>query len=178
MFARNTMKYPVLVMGLIMFGISLSQESTQKWWSKAMARYIPSTCSAVVDRVTKKAPSSWVMECEGTDFLRLTVPFDKELKDPNDLRIAMYRELANLYAQFASHANVAMKYVEDNKAKVYNEIETLEHLKHIQIIMKSNKLEIISQSDGQAVAKFINLKRKSEIAEHLKLTVKVSEKKI
>ncbi len=172
------MKYPVLVMGLIMFGIFLSQETTQKWWSKQMARYIPSTCSAVKDRVMKKAPSSWSIECEGTNFLRLTVPFEKELKDPKNLRIAMYRELANLYAQFANNANVAMKYVEDKKVKVYNEIETLEHLKNIQIIMKSKNLEIISQSDGQAVARFIDLKRKSEIAEHLKLTVKVSEKKI
>jgi hypothetical protein len=178
MFARNTMKYPVLVMGLIMFGIFLSQESTQKWWTKQMSRYKPSTCLAVKDRVAKKAPSSWSMECENTSFLRLTIDFNKELKNPKDIRIVMYRELANIYAQFANNANIPLKYVEDNKVKVYNEIETLEHLQVIQIIMKSKKLEIISQSEGQAVAKFIGLKRKSDIAEHLKLTVKVSEKKI
>ena len=175
MFAKNTMKYPVLVMGLIMFGIFMSQNSTKKWWSKQKSRLIPSTCNSVIDRVKRKAPSSWKMECLSTSFLTLNLSFTKDLKAKENLRIAMYKELANIYVQFANYANIQLSYIENNKTKTYNEIETLEHLRDIQIRLKHTNLEINSQSDGQAVAKFIKLKRSSQIAEHLRLTVKVVE---
>ena len=178
MFARNTMKYPVLVMGLIMFGIFLSQDTTKKWWNKQKARLIPSTCKAVIDRVQKKAPRGWEMECLNTKFLTLSINFNKEAKSKRLLRVAMYRELANIYTQFAQFANVPLKYIEDGKEKTYNEIETLEHLNDIQIKLKHSTLEINSQSDGQAVARFLVIKRPAQIAEHLRLTVKVSEKKL
>lgn len=177
MFAKNTMKYPILVMGLIMFGIFLSQETTHKWWAKQKTRFIPSTCKAVMERVEKKAPSNWELECLAVNFLKVDIEFDKTIKDPKKTRMVMYRQLANLYSQFAQFANVPLPYVEDNKTKVYNEIETLERLQIIQINLKGPKLLITSQSDGQAVAKFITLKRTQEIAEHLKLTVKVGEKR-
>ena len=177
MFGKNVMKYPVLIMGIMMFGIFLSQDSTKKWWEKQKTRLIPSTCKAVIDRVQKKSPSDWEMECLNTSFLRLTINFNREAKNKKLLRVAMYRELANTYSQFAQFANIALPYVEGNKKKVYNEIETLEHLREIQIILKHKNLQILSQSDGQAVAKFLELKRPELIADHLKLTVTVVEKR-
>lgn len=178
MFAKNAMKYPVLVMGVIMFVIFISQESTQKWLSSYKRRIIPSTCDSVKDRVNGKAPGNWKMECPSTQFLLLTVEFGEKAKDFKSQRIMMYRELANIYSKFAYYANIRMDYIEDNKQKHYDEIETLERLRDIRIILKNDQLVITSQSDGQAVAKFINLKRQEQIAQHLKLTVKVSEEKL
>lgn len=178
MFGKNAMKYPALVMGIIMFVIFLSQNSTQKWLSGHKRRFIPSTCDSVKDRVNIKAPGSWSMECPTTNFLVLTIEFAEKAKDPKMTRVLMYRELANIYSKFAHYANIPLEYVEDNKRKVYNEVETLERLKDVRIILQNDQYIITSQSDGQAIAKFLDLKRKEQIAEHLRLTVKVSEKKL
>lgn len=154
------MKYPVLILGIIMFGIFISQDSTKKWWNKISRRYIPSTCNAVMDRVQKKAPSTWDLECPGTQLLILTVDFEKTAKSHQEQRVMMYKEVANDLSRLAQFSN----------------IETLEYLKHIKLILKHPHLEITAITDGQAVAKFKVLKRQEEILQHLRLTVKVSEK--
>jgi hypothetical protein len=171
------MKFPVLIMGLVMFGIFVSQDTTKIWWNKTKMRYIPSTCKSVQERVLKKAPSSWKLECSSTSFLVVTIQFNKEVKKENMLRVAMYRQIANLYKEFARYANIPLEYTEEGKKKVYNEIETLERLEKIQLNLEHPSLKITTQSDGQAVAKFLTLKRPEDIANHLKLTVKVGEKR-
>jgi hypothetical protein len=165
-------------MGVVMFGIFISQDTTKIWWDKTKARYIPSTCKSVQERVMKKAPNDWKLDCRSTNFLIVTIKFNKELKEKKLLRVAMYRQIANLYKEFAAFANIPLNYAEEGKAKVYNEIETLERLENIQLILEHSTLKITTQSDGQAVAKFLNLKRPEDIANHLKLTVKVSEKRL
>ena len=176
MFGKKLMKYPVLIMGMIMFGVFLTQDTTAVWWNKVKGRYIPSTCKVLSERIMEKAPPEWEFECLSTDFLLVRVFFDKEPKKKNMLRLTMYRQLANIYKEIATLANIPIEYVEDDKKKVYNEIETLERLEHIKVVLRHPKLMIVSQSDGQAVAKFLTLKRPEQIAEHLKLTVKVGEK--
>jgi translation initiation factor 2B subunit (eIF-2B alpha/beta/delta family) len=178
MFTKNIMKFPVLIMGLVMFGIFVSQDTTKIWWDKVKVRYIPSTCKSIQERVIKKSPDKWNLECKSIDFLIVTIPFDKELKKKNMLRVAMYRQIANLYKDLARFANTPLHYIEDGKQKTYNEIETLERLQNIQLVLEHPTLKIITQSDGQAVAKFLKLRRPEDIANHLKLTVKVGEKRL
>lgn len=178
MFTKNIMKFPVLIMGLVMFGIFISQDTTKVWWNKAKARYIPSTCKSVIERVQKHSPDDWQLECHTTQFLVVTIPFNKNVKKKELLRVAMYRQIANIYKEFATHSNIPLEYAEDGKRKVYNEIETLERLENIQINLAHKDLKIITQSDGQAIAKFLKLKRQEDIANHLKLTVKVREKRL
>jgi len=178
MFAKGIMKYPVLVMGVILFAIFLSQDTTKKWWNLQKRRFTPSTCDAVKDKVNKTSPSNWSIECPTIQLLILTVDFDEKAKDFRSQRIMMYRQLANIYSKFAHIANTRLDYIEDGKQKHYNEIESLERLEAVRIILKNEQLLITSQSDGQAVSKFIKLKRPEQISEHLKLTVKVSEKKL
>jgi hypothetical protein len=172
------MKYPVLVMGVILFSIFLSQDTTKKWWKAQMRRFTPSTCDAVKDKVNKTSPGNWEMECPTTQHLILTVDFDEKAKNYSTQRVMMYRQLANIYSKFAHLANTRLEYVEDGKRLHYDEIESLERLQVVRIILKNEQLIITSQSDGQAVAKFLKIKRPQQIAEHLKLTVKVSEKKL
>lgn len=154
------MKYPVLIVGIVLFGIFLSQDSTKKWWNKISRRYVPSTCDAVMDRVAPKAPKNWEMECPGTQFLVINIDFAKTAKSHAEQRVLMYKEIANNLTRLAHYSN----------------IETLEFLKHIKLIMRHKNLQILAQTDGQAVAKYKVLKRKEEILKHLQLTVKVNEK--
>lgn len=157
----KAMKYPVLIIGIILFAIFISQESTKKWWNQEVKRSrIPSTCDAVLDRVKPKSPSSWELECPGTQLLVINVNFETTANSHKEQRVMMYKEVANTLTKLAHYSNV----------------ETLEFLKHIKLILKHKNLEITSVTDGQAVAKFKYLKQKDQILQHLKLTVKVSEK--
>lgn len=156
---QKVMKYPVLVMGIIMFLIFLNQETTKVWWAKVKRRYVPSTCDAVLSRVETKAPKEWKLECPGTQLLVIQLEIDHPAKSSQQLRVMMYKEVANNLTKLASYAN----------------IETLEYLKNIRLILKHKDLTIISQTDGQAVAQFKTLKQKQDILNHLSLTVKVRE---
>lgn len=157
----KAMKYPVLIIGIILFIIFINEETTKKWWYQKVKRSrIPSTCDAVLDRVAPKAPKSWSLECPGTQLLVIDVKFETTAKSSKEQRVIMYKELANNLSRLAKFSN----------------IETLEFLKNIKLNMKHKDLEINSLTDGQAVAKFINLKRQEDILKHLQLTVKVSEK--
>lgn len=168
MFIKGIMKYPVLIAGVLMFSLFLSQETTHIWWKKVWhqisTRYIPSTCNALVDRTELKAPKDWSFDCSGTQLLIITTPFDKDGKakftSHRELRVMMYKEVANNLSRLAKSSN----------------LETLEFLKHIKLILKHKNLEITATTDGQAVAKFAKLKAKQDILDHLRLTVKVSEK--
>lgn len=157
----KAMKYPVLVVGIIMFVIFINQESTKKWWNEEVKRSrIPSTCDAVKDRVAPKAPSNWELECPGTQLLIINIDFEKSGNTHKEQRVLMYKEIANNLTRLANFSN----------------IETLEFLKNIKMIMKHKTIEITSLTDGQAVARFKTLKSKDAILKHLRLTVKVSEK--
>lgn len=172
------MKYPVLIVGIVLFGIFLSQDSTKKWWNKISRRYVPSTCDAVMDRVAKKAPSSWDMECPDTQALVINIKFDKTAKSHTEQRVLMYKQLANTYSKLAHFANVRLAYFDEKeqKQKNYNEVETLERLPLVRVNLTHPQLAIASQSDGQAIAKYLVLKREEAILKHLQLTVKVTEK--
>lgn len=178
MLLKGIMKNPVLIMGIVLFGLFLSQATTKDWWTKQKRRFTPSTCDVIKDKVLKKSPDNWEIECPTTQLLILNIAFGKKAKDFKQQRIMMYRQLANNYTKFAQLANTRLYYVEDGKRKHYDEIESLERLQVIRINMRNELLEITSQSDGEAVSKFINIKRPEQIAQHLKLTVRVSEKKL
>ena len=77
----------------------------------------------LADRIMEKAPKQWELECLSTDFLLVRVHFDKEPKKKNMLRVTMYRQLANIYKEVATLSNIPLEYIENKKAKVYNEIE-------------------------------------------------------
>ncbi len=54
---KNAMKYPMLVVGIALFVIYLSMPETKRFWEKHFNRFVPNTCSAILDRIAKKATS-------------------------------------------------------------------------------------------------------------------------
>jgi hypothetical protein len=156
---RKTLKYPVLVIGIILFGIYINDPKTKIFWSKFNGRYIPNTCVAVMDRVEKKTPDYWSFECPGTQLLQISI--DSQSKETKSLLIRqdVYKELANSYKTLGKYSNP----------------ETLEFLKHVEITIHHPKIGVKSKTDGQAVVDMISKKSPLDIANHLKLTVKVKE---
>jgi hypothetical protein len=156
---KNTMKYPVLAIGVILFALFLNDPKTEKFWKNSKRRFIPSTCDAVKDRVEIKSPQTWELECPGTQLLIVKIQHDPAARSLKVLRSQMYKNLANSYANLGRFSN----------------LETLSYLKFIELIVVHPKLTIRSKTDGQAIVEMAKLKTQSDIANHLKLTVKVKE---
>lgn len=160
MFWKNAMKYPALIAGLIMFTIFILDPKTKIWWQKVQGRFKPSTCRALADRIERKAPSVWSIECPESAKLILKVDFDKSFKNDSQLRTGIYRSLANNLKSFADMANP----------------ETLQNLAIMEIFMLHKQIEVWGVTDGQAMVSLRSKKTTKEMAEHLELTVRVREK--
>lgn len=134
---KRALKYPALIMGIIMFVIFISDPKTKIWWNKISRRYIPSTCDAIIKRVTPKVDKSWELECPGTKRLVITVPYEaKEDKEPLKLtRVKMYRQAANVISSIAQMADPA----------------SMEHILELEIFIKNEKLDIFAKTDGEAI---------------------------
>jgi hypothetical protein len=156
---QRALKYPILIVGVVLFALFLSDPNTKRWWEKSKRRFIPSTCDAIVDRTAPKSPDSWTLDCPGTQLLIITVEHDPAARSLNVLRSNMYKELANSYKKLAHISNP----------------ETMEYLKNVEIIIKHPRISVRSKTDGQAVTELLKKKDQKSIAQHLKLTVKVQE---
>ncbi len=158
MILSKTLKYPVLIMGIIMFSLFLADGKTKIWWEKTKRRFVPSTCDSLESRLKDKVPNNWEISCPTADLLNLEIDYPGN-ESLEIIRVKMYKSIANTLVQFSNMANP----------------ETLEYLKDFRLKMESDKVTIYSQTDGEAMLAFRKLKHKEKIAEHLKLTVKVKE---
>ncbi len=152
------MKYPMLVVGIALFVIYLSMPETKRFWEKHFNRFVPNTCSAILDRIAKKAPTNWSLECPGT--VRLVVDIQSEIiPNQKNLRQGLYKELANNLLKLSQISN----------------LETLENLKVIEMNLMSSQKNIHAKTDGEALVELSKKRSQKAIAQHLKLTVKVKE---
>lgn len=156
---QRAMKYPMLIVGVILFTMFLFDGKTKEWWSKFSYRYIPNTCQTIKDRVQDKLADNWSVKCPQTELMLITIEEKIVPKKPTLLRSLLYKQLANHYSTFSQTANP----------------ETLEMLKKIKITLKHGQMQIVSQSSGKSVVQFRALKQKSAILRHLQKTVKVKE---
>ncbi len=156
---KNALKYPVLAIGVILFVLFLTDPKTKKWLKKYSGSRIPNTCRSVMEKVEKKAPDNWEMECPGTQLLKIAIEHNSRHTNILSLRPEMYKNLANSYVKLAQLSNP----------------ETLAGLKYVKMKLINEQLTIDSKTDGQAVVELLKRKTPQAIAEHLKLTVKVKE---
>lgn len=156
---KGAMKYPVLITGIIMFILFLSNEKTKVWWNEISMRYIPSTCVTLKDRMQTKLPDHWKIRCANKDSLILRVKMLEKPIEPTQARSLYYRVLANELKSFAQMANP----------------ETLVHLLSFKLYLKGKYYRILAQTDGEALVQLREIKDKERMANHLKLTVKVKE---
>lgn len=153
------MKYPVLITGIIMFVIFVTDDKTKIWWNEISMRYIPSTCKSLESRLESKLPDYWKIRCATTEDMILRVKMQEDPLEASGARPLYYRVLANELKSFALMTNP----------------ETLVHLDSLKLYLKGKHLKILAQTDGEALVQLRDIKDKERMAEHLRLTVKVKE---
>lgn len=158
---KNALKYPVLIVGVILFGLYLSSPNTKEFWRKIDRRYKPSTCDVTKDRIQPKAPSNWSFECETVQLLIVNIDYDKKISGSLGQRQQLYMDLANYLVKLGQFSN----------------LETMEYLRKIRMNLHTENLTIESITDGKTIVKLTNARDKKNIARLLKIGVKIKEVK-
>jgi len=157
MILKTLMKNPVLVMGLLLFGLFIHQVAQKEEWGIfANKKLIPTSCSAALVRIEKKIPSNWKVECEGNN---LAVFIKESVEKDQNLQMIMYRQLAN-----------HMTYI----AKVSTS-DILEKVEFVRFQLIHEKLTINAVTEGKYIVKLATLEEPDLIRSHLHSTVQVQE---
>lgn len=173
---KSLMKNPMLVVGVLMMLIFVFQAGKKfNWWEMRRQKLMPSSCKAVLVKLSRRIPANWSAHCEGTTYNNLAIdinyPVEKisdsatkaeaKSNDPKAIRALLYREMAN------DLISVAKISPEDN----------LERTDIVRMKMIHPKLIINAITEGKYLVKLRTLTDKKLIAEHLKVTVQVQEVK-
>lgn len=153
------MKKPVLAIGIILFGLFITQVARDKKWGIFHNdKLISTSCHGVLVRIQKKVPANWKILCEGNN---LAVEI-KEVAIPDEatnLKALMYRQLAN-----------HMSYIARTSMP-----DILEKVFFIRFKLKHPKLELNAVTEGQYIVKLSTLENPEHIMSHLQSTVQVQE---
>lgn len=159
MLGKISLKYPILIIGVIFFVIFWTNPKTKEMIDNYRARFIPSTCKSLKERLDQKMPKEWEITCRGTEFLVLETTFTAQLKSNRVYKAAMYRESLNILSRFSKLANP----------------ETLEVLRRFQLIFRGRVFDLKLQTDGQALVTLSKIDDPKKILDHIRLTVKSLE---
>ena len=156
---KHALKYPVLIVGIVLFAIFLGNPNTKDYWQKVQRRFKSSTCDVTVDRVKPKAPDHWKFSCETVQLLIIDIDHEKVVNNRMTLRQEMYRELANSLVKLGHYSN----------------LETMSFLKVIRLNLHHPELTIESVTDGKAIVEILSKKDPKAMARMINLTVKTKE---
>lgn len=118
----------------------------------------PTSCTAVVVRLSKKIPASWTIKCSEND-LELGYEINAKIPNMDTLKQGLYKDMANNMILIARNSP----------------IDTLEKVSKVKIKVTHPLIEIEAISRGDHFIKFATLTEPKFIAEHLKATVSVKE---
>ena len=156
---NSLLKNPILAIGIIMFGLFISQVvRKEKWGIFHNDKLIPTSCKAALVKIDKKIPANWKTFCEGNN---LAVEI-KEVAIPEKaegLKALMYRQLAN-----------HMSFVARNSTP-----DILEKVFLVRFKLMHPKIEINAVTEGKYIVKLATLELPEHIVSHLKSTVQVKE---
>lgn len=158
MILKTLMKNPILVIGIMLFGLFVHQVAKKEGWGIFSNRKLISTsCTAALVKIDKNIPSDWKTECEGNN---LAVTIKEELsKDEKNLQMIMYRQLANHMAYIAKAS----------------QIDVLEKVTFVRFKITHPQLIINAVTEGKYIVKLATLEDPELIRSHLQSTVQVQE---
>ncbi|MFA5584269.1 MAG: hypothetical protein WDA09_08635 [Bacteriovoracaceae bacterium] len=152
------MKNPILVIGIILFGLFIHQVATkEKWGIFHNDRYTPTSCRAAVVKIDKSIPANWKTECEGNN-LAVFIKENTSVDDQN-LQPLLYRQLANHMSYIAKIAT----------------IDVLEKVDWVRFKIIHEKMIINAVTEGKYIVKLATLEDPELIRSHLQSTVQVQE---
>jgi hypothetical protein len=153
------MEKPILAIGIIMFGLFLTQVARkEKWGIFYNPRLETTSCHGVLVKLQKSIPENWKAFCEGNN-LALEIEEVAIPKNASNLRGLMYRQLANHMSLVArvSHTDI------------------LEKVLFVRFRLSHPKLIINAVTEGKFIVKLATLEAPEHIMAHLKSTVQVKE---
>ncbi len=156
---RYLMEKPILAIGIIMFGLFLTQVARKEQWGFFYNPKLTTTsCQGVLVKLQKEIPGNWKAFCEGNN-LALEIEEIAIPKGASNLRSLMYRQLANHMALIArvTHADI------------------LEKVFFVRLRLSHPKLVINAVTEGKFIVKLATLETPEHIMAHLKSTVQVKE---
>jgi len=161
---RPLFKYPVLAVGILMLYVALSNPKLKGILGLNRDKLIASSCRAVLVMLDKRKPSSWETNCQDNDFnyLVITVKNNLTAVDDNNLKKALYRELAN-----------ELTFLAQNSPE-----ENLGRVRILKFELHNPKIILITFAHGKDVARLATLKDQNLVLQHLKETFQVKERRI
>lgn len=158
MLMKSLLKYPVLIIGVLLFALFIFDEHTKKWWDLYTGRFKPNPCLDALTRAEKLGPKYWSLNCN-EQVLEVESTFDIAEIKKEDQKRASYRKLANEISELAKVSNP----------------ETIELLKKVTYKLKLEDKAIVAITTGEAIAKLQMLKDAKAIAFHIHTSVNVKE---
>lgn len=162
MIAKSLLKNPILMVGILMMAIFLWNLSSKYGWMTNRNEILKArSCNAVLVKLERRIAANWSAQCEKNSLaVEIDFVFDtSKLKNPNDFKRIIYRELAN-----------NLVFVSKNSPA-----DNLERTDYVRIRLKHKDLTVNALASGKHVAKFQTLTNPKIIAQHLQATVTVQE---
>lgn len=156
---RYLMQKPILAIGIIMFGLFLTQVARkEKWGIFHNQKLIATSCNGVLVKLNKEIPGNWKAFCEGNN---LAVEIEEVAIPPEaaNLQSLMYRQLAN-------HMNLVAR---------VSHTDILEKIDFVRFRLTHPKMVINAVTEGKFIVKLATLESSEHIMAHLKSTVQVKE---
>lgn len=153
------MQKPVLAIGLIMFGLFLSQVARDQKWGLFHNDKLKSTsCNAVLIKLEKKVPGNWKVFCESNN-LAVEIKETAIPEGSTNLKSLMYRQLANhmSFVARSSHSDI------------------LEKVFFVRFKLIHPKMDINAVTEGKFLVKLSTLETPEHLMAHLQSTVQVKE---
>lgn len=141
MLLKALLKKPVFVIGIILFGLFLAQDTTKKWWKSFSSRYIPNSCQSYVGQLTTKEQF-----LEGTEYI---CHGHRELEIKLSLNQSCKNDKKPPY--------VAIKNVIEYQSKAGDE-ESLQYIETIKITIECKDINIIGLVRGTHMKNYKYLK--------------------
>lgn len=157
---RYLMEKPILGIGIIMFGLFVTQvlKKNPEWNFLKRDKLEGTSCAAVIVKLTKVTPSNWKVFCEGNNLAaeinEVTIPVNA-----TNLQTLMYRQLAN-HMSFIARSSYP---------------DYLERVMFVRLRISHPKMEINAVTEGQYIVKLATLESPEHIMAHLQSTVQVKE---
>lgn len=159
MAAKLIMKYPVLIMGIIMISLFLwDLKSNNRSILLSRDKLMPTSCSAVIVKLSRRVPGHWKVDCKEND-LQIEYPVEANIPNLDTLRQGIYKDLVN---------NMVL-------ATRNSPIDSLENVRQVQFIANHKQLEIKAIISGKSMVKFATMNEPKFIMDHLRATTVVKE---
>ena len=155
-------KYPVLVVGLLILYIAVTDMNRRGIFTSSNEKLNPSSCRSALVMLEKRAPDNWKLSCD-KNSMTAVIPslVDPKTYEGKRRTEAYYRDLAN-----------QIYFISKNSLN-----ESLERTDFIIIHYKGIDRQINALTKGEDIAKFAQFETIDFILDHFQRTVEVQEVK-